>query len=251
MAREVGITDASAESLRRFDAAFLDMYPYLEGYLPAASPAARGLEIGLGYGTLSQLLAKRAGDYHGLDIAAGPVAMVRHRLSMMGIDDPERRVVQGSALSIPHRDASFDYVYTIGCLHHTGNIPRGVSELRRVLRPGGKFVVMLYNRHSARQLRKRLLRLARRRGGSAEHVRASYDVNAAGEPAPTTQFVSVRDAARLFAWAHDLRIDRQNFDSLSVTVLRGRLTLLSIPREKLLTTAGRWAGLDLYIVGTK
>lgn len=251
LARRVGITDASEESLRRFDAAFLDMYPYLEGYLPACSSAARALEIGLGYGTLSQLLAKRVGDYHGLDIVAGPVGMVRHRLTMMGMDDADRRVLQGSALDIPHPDESVDYLYTIGCLHHTGNIPRAVSELRRVLAPDGKFVVMLYNRHSARQLRKRVLALARRPGGSAEHVRASYDVNAAGEPAPSTQFVSVREAERLFDWSRDLRIDRQNFDSLSLTVLGGRLTLLLVPREKLLTTAGRLAGLDLYIAGTK
>ena len=34
LAREVGVTDASPESLARFDRAYMDFYPYLERYLP-------------------------------------------------------------------------------------------------------------------------------------------------------------------------------------------------------------------------
>ena len=67
--------DASAESLARFDRAYLDIYPYLERYLPWHS-GERLLEIGLGYGTVGQLLAQRGTDYHGLDISPGPVAMM-------------------------------------------------------------------------------------------------------------------------------------------------------------------------------
>ena len=40
-ARSVGISDASPQSLARFDAAYLDFYPYLEGYLPP--PGSSGL----------------------------------------------------------------------------------------------------------------------------------------------------------------------------------------------------------------
>src|SRR2546427_13100962 len=52
LARALGITDASRESLARFDAAYLALYPYLSRYLVAAAPEGRRvLEIGLGYGT--------------------------------------------------------------------------------------------------------------------------------------------------------------------------------------------------------
>ncbi|MBN1124186.1 MAG: methyltransferase domain-containing protein [Sedimentisphaerales bacterium] len=45
---------------------------------------------------------------------------------------------QGSVLDIPFDDASFDFVFSNGVLHHTRDMERGVEELLRVLKPGGK-----------------------------------------------------------------------------------------------------------------
>ena len=98
-------------------------YPYLDAYLDADLTGRQVLEVGLGYGTVSGRLAERGAELHGLDIAPGPVAMVRHRLRLQ--DRPaDERIVQGSALDMPFPDASFDRVYSIGCLHHTGDLPR-------------------------------------------------------------------------------------------------------------------------------
>src|SRR5438094_815010 len=109
LAVDIGVTDRSAESLRRYDRAYMDMYPYLERYLPSPrAPRARVLEIGLGYGTVAQALAERGWRYHGLDIAEGPVEMARHRLRMLGDSEVEERVVTGSVHEIPHEDASLD-----------------------------------------------------------------------------------------------------------------------------------------------
>jgi len=77
LAQSIGIEDASPESVARFDQAYLDLYPYLTGYLPAEVDGMRMLEVGLGYGTLGQLVVERGADYHGLDIAQGPVEMMR------------------------------------------------------------------------------------------------------------------------------------------------------------------------------
>src|SRR5688500_1928702 len=77
LAKQLGVTDDSPESLARFDRYYLGLYPYLEGYLPQPrGDGERLLEIGLGYGTVSQILASRGFDYNGLDIAGGPVEMV-------------------------------------------------------------------------------------------------------------------------------------------------------------------------------
>jgi ubiquinone/menaquinone biosynthesis C-methylase UbiE len=231
LARQLGIEDVSADSLRRFDAAYLELYPYLEAYLDGELKGRPVLEVGLGYGTLSGRLAERGAELHGLDIAPGPVEMVRHRLRLQGRPADER-IVEGSALDMPFGDASFDRVYSIGCLHHTGDLRRAVGEVHRVLRPGGRAVVMLYNRHSFRLLMERL-----RRRRTDEEVRAAYDSNAAGEAAPHTDYVTARQARELFGAFSRVRVDRRNFDNLPY-----------ISRRRLLGTVDRLLGLDLYIV---
>ena len=251
LARSLGITERTPESLREFDEAYLAIYPYLPPYVCGELLSGKKvLEIGLGYGTLGRLLMSRGCEYHGLDIADGPVAMMRYSMELMHID-PGQRVRQGSALAIPHDDAAFDYVYTIGTLHHTGSLEKAVSEVRRVLAPGGKAVVMLYNRHSFRQLVDvPLLRgrtfLSGALRGFREKVRGLYDTNSQGSPAPHTDYVSPAEARKLFRDFSAVKIDIRNFDAYAF--LRGRIT---IRRDWLLNNIGRILGLDLYITAKK
>jgi SAM-dependent methyltransferase len=251
LAQSIGVTDNSPESLRRFDEAYLERYPYLLDQLPQRrSPGERLLEIGLGYGTVSQKLAEAGFDYRGLDIAAGPVEIVRERLRRMYWGDVHKRVTQGSALEIPYRDATFDHVVSIGCLHHTGDLGRAVQEVHRVLRPGGEATIMLYNRHSARLLALRLRSLLRRQKLDEQRLRAAYDVNAAGDSAPQTTFTTVRQVRQeLFAGFSDVRIERHNFDETRLIGFRGRA--ISLSRERALKTVARVLGTDLYIHARK
>src|SRR5207245_4997879 len=52
------------------------------------------------------------------------------------------------AENLDFNDNSFDLVYSHGVLHHTPDTARAVREIHRVLRPGGRAVVMLYHRNS-------------------------------------------------------------------------------------------------------
>jgi SAM-dependent methyltransferase len=253
LARSLGIRDVTPEGLARFDQAYMALYPYLNRYmLPSDLRTKRVLEIGLGYGTLGQLLAGHAAHYVGVDIATGPVAMMGYRLSR----EPGGRsgaALQASALALPFADRAFDYVYTIGCLHHTGDLPRAVAEVHRVLVPGGRAVVMLYNRHSFRRLVYAPLKYIKnvttgRHGlvGVREFMRRIYDANQQGEAAPHTEFVSRLGVRRLFRAFSGVRIESQNFDAY--VLFKGRVV---VPRERLLSNVGRVLGLDLYIVATK
>jgi SAM-dependent methyltransferase len=243
-AREQGVIDNTAESLARFDRAYFDFYPYLAGYAPVDLSGERVLEIGLGYGSLGQLLAERGADYHGLDIAPGPVAMMRERIGRAGLADPAERVVQGSALQIPHPDGRFDRVVSIGCLHHTGDVRGAVAEVHRVLRPGGTAVVMIYARHSFRRYSLAAANVGRlRSGGRAaveREVRRVYDQTVAGEPAPEIEFLSRRQARVAFGAFGRVRVRRENFDD--VKLLR---------REWFLGNLARVAGVDLYITAVR
>lgn len=253
LARSLGITTASVDTLRRFDSAFLTRYPYLEGYVDSKSLIGRKvLEIGMGYGTLSQILAKTGCKYYGVDIAKAPVGIVRYRLASLGLPD-ESEVQVASALNLPYRNSSFDYVYTIGCLHHTGNLSEAVNEIYRVLKPGAQTIVMLYNRLSfRRQVQVPVLRIARRllhRCATvewSEQIRSLYDTNSKGEAAPHTDYVSPLEVRSLFRNFQSLRIEQQNFDEYTLTRHR-----LGLRREWALKTLAAFAGLDLYIVATK
>src|SRR6266480_3791368 len=73
LANQLGIADASPASLQKFDDWFFDFYPYVFDHVPLAELRGRDvLEIGLGYGSLSQKIAESGARYCGLDIAPGP-----------------------------------------------------------------------------------------------------------------------------------------------------------------------------------
>lgn len=247
LARKLGISDASKESLARFDEAYFALYPYLLHYFPRPIVEGRRLlEVGLGYGTLGEALARRGADYHGLDLAAAPVEMVRARLFRVPGARPEQ-VAQGSVLDLQFADASFDQVVSIGCLHHTGDLFGAVAECRRVLRPGGRLVVMVYNRRSARRALLGPLLSARHRfvhgaPTAEETLRYFYDGRADAEAAPHTDFVSVAELRRLLSGFRDVRIERRGIDRLPLgprEVSRQLLMRLSLDRL---------VGLDLYAV---
>jgi SAM-dependent methyltransferase len=240
LARELGITDASPGELARFDAAYLALYPYLLGYFPREHVEGRRvLEVGLGYGSLAEALARMGADYHGLDIAAGPVEMARHRLAGVPGAQPGQ-VRQGSVLELPLPDASFDLVASIGCLHHTGDLFGAVQEVRRVLRPGGRLVLMVYNRRSLRRLVAAPISAARP-ADADEAMRARYDATADGAAAPHTDFVTAPELRGLLHGLHDVRVERRNIEGVPARYLSGpsRSALMRLRVDRLL-------GLDLY-----
>ena len=253
MAAALGIRDRSAASLRRFDQAYFDFYPYLLPLVDPARMAARSvLEIGLGYGTLGQRLAEAGAEYYGLDIAAKPVDMMNHRLRLLGLPATARR---GSALHMPFADGSFDFVVSIGCFHHTGDTQRCLDETFRVLRPGGTAVVMVYNQFAFRRWLRRPLATSRAllgallpgamASGVDAGVRREYDADLHGTACPETAFHSARQLRRRLGRFEEVRVRRRNFDPVAV---RGRVL---VPRAWLLGWPSRLLGLDLYAEARK
>jgi SAM-dependent methyltransferase len=247
-ARENGIMIEGPEDIPRFDGFYFDFYPYLKGYLdPLEFSGQRTLEIGLGFGTVGQYLAESGAEYVGLDLAVGPVRMMRDRLAHAGL--PGTAVV-GNALALPFPDASLDRVVAIGSLHHTGDLAGCIRELRRVVRPGGQVLVMVYNRFCyvqwLRWPRATLDAWRRERRGEApseniqEDQRFSFDRNEAGEAAPFTELTSTRRAHELFEGFEEVTVTRENCTNLKV---QGRVL---VPR-RLLRPLLRQAGIDLYV----
>jgi SAM-dependent methyltransferase len=249
LASVLGITDASPQSLKRFDDWFFAFYPYLFLHIPFDELASKDiLEVGLGYGSVSQRLAENGARYHGLDIAEGPVEMVSHRLRQSGLCGS---VKQGSILNAPFRCESFDYLITIGCLHHTGDMQKALAECNRVLRPGGKLIMMVYYAYSHRrwaQARSETARYwLRERLGYIGPVKPKddretwdYDHNEIGEAAPHTDFISARSLRKMCRSFKSFSYRLEN------TNLEPPFSKWSSRREILKSPWPRWVGLDLY-----
>ncbi|MBC9877512.1 class I SAM-dependent methyltransferase [Bradyrhizobium sp. INPA01-394B] len=244
-ARAWGITDSSMESLRRYDDNYFRFYPYLERHVNwGALRGKRVLEIGLGYGSLSQKLAESGADYVGLDIAAGPVTMVNHRLQQSGLAG---LAVQGNILSSGFPDNSFDAVVAIGCLHHTGNLKTAIAACRRLLRPGGRLIAMVYYSYSYRQfwveprraIRYWLRELGGYRGTFRDGETSAYDKTQDGALAPATEFVSMKSLRALCEGYTDFEATPENADREMPFRLWSRDRLLASPVPRL-------CGLDVY-----
>jgi len=104
---------------------------------------ARCLDAGCGGGRGSVFMAEcGAADVVGVDLSARNVETCTQRASSRGLS--QCRFVQGSLLDIPFDDESFDVVWCNGVLHHTEDPDRGLVEIARVLRPGGRLWLYLY-----------------------------------------------------------------------------------------------------------
>jgi SAM-dependent methyltransferase len=121
-----------------------------EWHIPTAADfqntrGLRVLEIGCGMGTDGAQFAKAGAIYTGIDLTDAAVELARKRFQLSGLKG-EFRVADAERLDFP--DASFDLVYSHGVLHHTPDIEAAVREIHRVLKPGGRAMVMLYHRGS-------------------------------------------------------------------------------------------------------
>lgn len=121
--------------------------------------AKRVLDVGCGNGYVLSRYAREGAHTFGVDLTRAAVELSRRRFELAGL--PGRFTV-GSAEDLPFATDSFDCVCSMGVLHHTPDTERAVGEIRRVLRPGGRLIVMFYHRNSA--VYRRLQLRARRTG---------------------------------------------------------------------------------------
>jgi len=104
------------------------------------------LEIGCGVGTDGIEFARNGANYTGVDLTLNAVELTRERFEVFGV--PGRFEVANAEEGLPLPDASVDHVYSFGVIHHSPAPERIVGQIYRVLRNGGTFTVMLYNRRS-------------------------------------------------------------------------------------------------------
>ncbi len=121
-----------------------------EWHLPELVPFAetkgcRLLEIGTGHGADGARFAQHGAVYTGVDLTEAAIDSARRHFACLGLAGTFQKE---NAEALSFTDASFDWVYSHGVLHHTPDPQQAVREVHRVLKPGGRAVVMLYHRRS-------------------------------------------------------------------------------------------------------
>ncbi len=117
--------------------------------LARVGPGSRALDVATGTGDLAIELRARGADVIGLDFSERMLELARAKARRM--PNPARPAepgasgidfVQGNALELAYPDASFDAV-TVGFgARNFADLDRGLAELARVTRPGGRVVIL-------------------------------------------------------------------------------------------------------------
>lgn len=99
---------------------------------------SRILEVGFGSGLTFINLHELYSEIHGLDLKA-PAVEVADVFARRGI---KTQLLNGSVLQMPYQDGFFDTVLLISILEHLRpeQLQQALSEIRRVLRPGGQMI---------------------------------------------------------------------------------------------------------------
>jgi SAM-dependent methyltransferase len=165
-------------------------------YLPqvvdfSAYQGKRLLEVGCGVGIDLVRFARAGAIVTGVDLAEVAIDLARKNVALDGLT-ADLRIMNGEDLEF--EDGSFDVAYAHGVLQYTVDAPRMISELHRVVRPGGEAILMVYNKYSWLSLLSKLTRV------DLEH-----------EDAPVLRMYSIQQFKRMLTHFSEVRIVPERF----------------------------------------
>jgi SAM-dependent methyltransferase len=97
------------------------------------------LEVGCGTGCDLLQFAKHGAEAYGIDITEEHLRLAKQRVGSLA------DVRYGDGRAIPFPNATFDYVYSHGVLHHSDEPENIAAEILRVLKPDGRFNIQVYS----------------------------------------------------------------------------------------------------------
>lgn len=104
------------------------------------------LEIGSGAGAHSTFFGWLGAEMFSMDITLERVVATAKKIDFL--ETSKNICLQADAEQLPFPDEFFDVVFSNGVLHHTPETGKAIDEVYRVLKPGGKAVIMLYAKNS-------------------------------------------------------------------------------------------------------
>lgn len=243
----------TAEFYARFDAIREadDCEPYeysdlIHGY--STSQGKRVLDVGCGNGYVLSRYAMNGAEVFGVDMTQRAVDLSRRRFELADLQGSFQTT---DGASLPFEDNSFDIACSMGVLHHIEDPRPMVDEMFRVLKPGGKIILMLYYRYSWKTIV--IMRLKRLfhpnyRGKSQQQALNMND----GDDCPLALVYSKAEARALLSRfeGHNCRLNQLSWKQLFLIAPLARALKPLLPRQSDNVIA-RTLGWNLYIEATK
>lgn len=149
-ARACGELPGDKQSIDYFNAVARDRYQqseWVHNYFRYEEFSGMNvLEVGIGQGTDMMQFAKGGAICHGVDITQNHLKITALNATLHGY---EVDLHEADATRLPFADNTIDCIYSFGVLHHIPDIEKVVSEIHRVLKPGGRVMIALYYKWSA------------------------------------------------------------------------------------------------------
>lgn len=196
------------------------------------------LDVGCGNGYVLSKYAQEGAEVFGVDMTETGIDLCRNRFKLLKL---KGHFYQQNAEELPFEDESFDCVCSMGVLHHMLNPEKAVAEIHRVLKKGGRLIVMVYHRDSARyRIRIKLESIIT--GKSAEQLVDEGD----GIGNPKGDVYSKVELRHLLRQFNDLHLFANQLKGWHILIKGGRF----IPRCLLRRFEKRW-GWHLFAKGVR
>jgi len=112
------------------------------GFSPEELQGKLVLDVGCGMGRFAEVATRWGARVVGVDLSAAAEVAARNLASR------DFAAFQADVFFLPFAPESFDFIYSIGVLHHTPDCEKAVKTLPCYLKPGGRMAVWLYSRYS-------------------------------------------------------------------------------------------------------
>ncbi len=100
------------------------------------------LDAGCGAGRFSDVVSRSGGEVVCIDLSYAVDAAYKN----IG-DRPNVHIIQADLFALPFKTRIFDYIFSIGVLHHTPNTHEAFKQLIPLLKPGGEVAVWVYAKY--------------------------------------------------------------------------------------------------------
>jgi SAM-dependent methyltransferase len=113
------------------------------GFRPEDLAGKLVLDVGCGMGRFADVAVRWGAYVVGIDLSLAAEVAARN---LAGRD---ATIFQADVFRLPFAPESFDFIYSIGVLHHTPDCERAFKMLPGLLKPGGRIAIWLYSKYNA------------------------------------------------------------------------------------------------------